>query len=526
MPLISIIIPMHNVERYISRSINSCINQTLSNIEILIIDDCGSDNSLNIAKSFAKKDKRIKIINNPQNLGLFHTRIVGEKNANGAYILALDGDDYISNYTCKILKRAIFQTTALISKITLIKNLKLKLTIGGGIMNNIPLISIIIPMYNVEKYISRSITSCINQTLSDIEILIIHDCGSDNSLNIAKSFAKKDKRIKIINNPQNLGTFNARMQGIKEANGYYLLFLDADDYLALNACEVAINAIKESNPDSAKIMLDSAPDIIHFKSHYLADKNSTILNNLKHKVRYILPTHFSSKNLQNEAIAYNFFLKSYHFPRFTIWDKCYKATLLQKAHSALAPISQNLTMAEDMLKFIAITKFAKSYIGVNERLYVYCLNAISATQNQSKILERITQMQLIRKSLKILNSDSASEIQRQIAKRMRSNLKALMILELRNLEDFSCLDSADLHPAICKWLKSSVFRIKSQKSKIGGGQQLYSSALFENLLYFAYILEAKSYIYSYICLYFQLWIYQTLNFPSTNFINFRISRNA
>ena len=124
-------------------------------------------------------------------------------------------------------------------------------------------------MYNVEKYIYRSLNSCINQTLSNIEILIIDDCGSDNSLNIAKSFAKKDKRIKIINNKQNLGTFNARMQGIKEASGYYILFLDADDYLTTNACEVAINAVNNANKTQIaesidnNFNVDSAPDIIH-----------------------------------------------------------------------------------------------------------------------------------------------------------------------------------------------------------------------------------------------------------------------
>lgn len=65
-----------------------------------------------------------------------------------------------------------------------------------------PKISLIIPTFNVESYIARCLESCINQTLHDIEILIIDDCGSDDSIQIAKDYASKDKRVKIIQNPK------------------------------------------------------------------------------------------------------------------------------------------------------------------------------------------------------------------------------------------------------------------------------------------------------------------------------------
>ncbi|MCW1863973.1 glycosyltransferase, partial [Campylobacter jejuni] len=68
-----------------------------------------------------------------------------------------------------------------------------------------PKISIIMPTFNVEKYIVRAIESCINQSFKDIEIIIVDDCGSDKSIGIAKEYAKKDERIKIIHNEKNLG---------------------------------------------------------------------------------------------------------------------------------------------------------------------------------------------------------------------------------------------------------------------------------------------------------------------------------
>lgn len=81
----------------------SCINQTFSDIEIIVIDDCGMDLAINIVKKYAQQDKRIQIIQNPKNLGLFRTRIVGEKQAKGEYIIHLDSDDFIHQDLCSKL---------------------------------------------------------------------------------------------------------------------------------------------------------------------------------------------------------------------------------------------------------------------------------------------------------------------------------------------------------------------------------------------------------------------------------------
>uniref|UniRef100_UPI00112F8C15 glycosyltransferase family 2 protein n=1 Tax=Campylobacter TaxID=194 RepID=UPI00112F8C15 len=110
-------------------------------------------------------------------------------------------------------------------------------------------ISIIIPVYNVEKYISQCLDSAINQSLKDIEIIIVDDCGSDKSMDIAQEYAKNDSRIKIIKNSQNMGLFLTRCEGIKSATGEYILNLDSDDFLDLRACEIAYNATKDGYYD-------------------------------------------------------------------------------------------------------------------------------------------------------------------------------------------------------------------------------------------------------------------------------------
>ena len=105
-------------------------------------------------------------------------------------------------------------------------------------------ISVIIPIFNVESYLSKCLKSVINQSLEDIEIICINDGSSDNSFKILKDFSKKDSRIKIINQ-SNHGLAYSRNIGIKNSTGDYILFLDSDDYIDVNTLEKLYNlAIK------------------------------------------------------------------------------------------------------------------------------------------------------------------------------------------------------------------------------------------------------------------------------------------
>ena len=97
-PYISIFIPIYNKEQYLKRSIGSIQSQTLKNIEIIAINDCSTDNSLNVLKKLSKADKRIKIINNDRNHGLLYSRGMGILNSSGEYLMNLDPDDKISDF--------------------------------------------------------------------------------------------------------------------------------------------------------------------------------------------------------------------------------------------------------------------------------------------------------------------------------------------------------------------------------------------------------------------------------------------
>lgn len=104
-----------------------------------------------------------------------------------------------------------------------------------------PKISIIIPVYNAEKYLNQTVESVTNQTYKDIELIFINDCSADNSLGILEEFAQKDGRIKIISNEQNSGAAVSRNNGLAIAQGDYLLFLDADDIFEPDLAESVLN---------------------------------------------------------------------------------------------------------------------------------------------------------------------------------------------------------------------------------------------------------------------------------------------
>ncbi|WP_195268587.1 glycosyltransferase [Eubacterium sp. 1001713B170207_170306_E7] len=101
-----------------------------------------------------------------------------------------------------------------------------------------PKISIIVPVYNVEKYLSRCIESLINQTLSDIEIILVNDASPDNSLSIMKKYQKQDpNRIVIIDSKVNKKQGGARNLGLAKACGEYICFVDSDDWVEKKLCE-------------------------------------------------------------------------------------------------------------------------------------------------------------------------------------------------------------------------------------------------------------------------------------------------
>lgn len=187
-------------------------------------------------------------------------------------------------------------------------------------MNQTPKISIIIPVYNVASYVEACLESAINQTYKNIEILIIDDCGHDNSMAIVEDFVNRhqNKSIRIIHHSKNLGLSNARNTGIKESDGDYLYFLDSDDFIASNCIESFVQILEKYSetdiifgssvfyPDQwANYCIDVKNDQIPLHSN-----DKVMINNLFF-IKEILPITATNKLISKKyLLANNLFFKS------------------------------------------------------------------------------------------------------------------------------------------------------------------------------------------------------------------------
>lgn len=153
------------------------------------------------------------------------------------------------------------------------------------------MISIIIPVYNKEKYIKKCLESITNQTYKNIEIIVINDGSTDNSENIIKEFAKKEKRIKVFTQ-SNGGVSKARNQGLKYASGEYILFVDADDYVEADYVEKMV-AYKEDLIVCGYINVQKNGNKINYiKNKVFYDKNEIIKNSLKKENNSLMVTPY------------------------------------------------------------------------------------------------------------------------------------------------------------------------------------------------------------------------------------------
>lgn len=207
-----------------------------------------------------------------------------------------------------------------------------------------PKISIIIPIYNVEKYLRQCLDSCINQTLKDIEIICVNDGSTDNCLDIIKEYANKDSRIKLINQ-NNQGLAIARYNGFDIATGEYVLFLDPDDWITIDCCELAYNQAKENDNDF----------VWYTYYNYIENKEKYVINKLNiQKLAGI-----KSVNLNN-IDDINYLQAAY------VWNKIYKRKWL---------IENNIKFINMQWEDLPFTAQAiinsKSISIINKPLYFY-----------------------------------------------------------------------------------------------------------------------------------------------------------
>lgn len=223
-------------------------------------------------------------------------------------------------------------------------------------MNN--LVSVIVPIYNVEDYLLTCIKSILNQTYTNIEVILVNDGSTDKSLDICKKIIRNDSRVRLISK-KNGGLSEARNFGIDEALGEYYLFVDSDDYIKEDMIEKMVIAMnKERNIDLVICNYTSEGDF---------------------------------KNEDNKSFRWtqNDFWKNYYGPNYVAcvvaWNKLYKKELFNNLRYKIGKLNED----EFIIQYII--EQCRSITFLNDQLYFYRLrkNSITHSTNMEKAADQV-----------------------------------------------------------------------------------------------------------------------------------------
>lgn len=213
-------------------------------------------------------------------------------------------------------------------------------------------ISIVVPVYNTEKYLDKCISSILNQTFTDFELILVNDGSTDNSIDILKKYKNIDSRVVIIDK-KNEGSIKARKEGIKKSQSEYITFVDSDDWLENNALEIAYNELKKNNSDVVVFNMYKVID----KLGLIKKENNTYYFNKKN-------TYTGDEIREELAAAY---LHGHPFPA-GLCGKIYKTRYIKESGKYLNRIS---FLGDDLYYNLEIFLKVKKVSMVNIPLYYY-----------------------------------------------------------------------------------------------------------------------------------------------------------
>lgn len=250
-------------------------------------------------------------------------------------------------------------------------------------------ISIIVPAYNVQKYIKQCLESIINQTYKNLEIIVVNDGSKDKTLDIIESIAKDDPRIIVINQ-ENQGVSAARNNALKGVDGDFVMFVDSDDWLDLDTCEVLI---KEAVRENADVVMcgyvreykeKSMPKAM-FDEQRIIFKNEEVKDKLYRRIFGPLGNELSTPEKLN-AIT-------------TIWGKLYKASVLRDLE--FVPYEE-IGMCEDGYFNIFAFEKTKKAVFIKKFLYHYRKVISGGSLTQKKEVDTFERNKKFWKKLNLL----------------------------------------------------------------------------------------------------------------------------
>ena len=228
-----------------------------------------------------------------------------------------------------------------------------------------PKITIIIPVYNKEKYILRILRSIQNQNFENIEIIFSDDSSKDNSIKLIEKYQKEDPRIKLIKHDSNVGTLINRNEAVKSAKGEYILFIDCDDLLLDDILNITFNIAKKEDLDIVQFRAYWGNNLLNVYKYdeYGYIHNSTII--YQPKLSDLMYYEYPDKILQTE---------------YNLWGKLIKKSIYLKVLEEIDKyyLEQHMTLHEDGMILFILFKIAKSYLYLNKFGMFYYRNEDSA----------------------------------------------------------------------------------------------------------------------------------------------------
>ena len=244
------------------------------------------------------------------------------------------------------------------------------------------MISIIVPIYKVEKYIRQCVESIIAQSYRDLEIILVDDGSPDNCSKICDEYALKDERIKVIHK-ENGGLISARQAGLNAATGEYVCFVDGDDWLDSEMYTKIAHAIEETEADCVITQFYYAYENKNVKSEYKLSKPLYLREEIE---KEIFPT------ILFDGVFYRFGI----YP--CCWTKVFKREILLKH---LPEVDKRIRMGEDIAFTYPCIFECSSIAFIDEPLYYYRQNPESMTASYDSVLQDIYSLPyetLVRKS--------------------------------------------------------------------------------------------------------------------------------
>lgn len=232
-------------------------------------------------------------------------------------------------------------------------------------VEKLPLLSVIVPVYNTANYLHRCIESILSQTYKNLEVIFVNDASPDDSKSIINKFLQNDPRVKLVEHEKNRGLFQARISGVRAAKGDYIAFVDSDDYISIDYYRLLIKKALET--DSDIVIADWVYQYEDGKKEYLN------LDNIR----------MQDLCLENDKVLEAFMKqRGTCFSWSVVWNKIYKKSLWNKCYPYFNEFAQKhepLIMCEDIAYSCVFWSFAQKVTNVHNIQYYYFKHSNQAT---------------------------------------------------------------------------------------------------------------------------------------------------